>query len=332
MSIPQSVTSIGGKAFLNCSKMESFYFNADSCGTMSNAKPDSVFIGCAAFATLIIGENVRYIPENAFTGCKKLTEVTIPGSVAVVGSSAFSKCEGLTTLSIKANTIKSSAFSGCKALTDVTIDEGVAVIGKSAFSADSMITSITLPNSVSIIGDEAFKDCKGLTTLSIGEKTDSISYNAFLGCKALTSISANNLNPVNIISKEIKNDKEVIYSAFDSVRYDVCVLYVPAESIDEYKAAEGWKEFKNIVPIPTLKSPSADINDVESNDVRCYVTAGGLLAIENLPEGAEVIVYDATGRAIKAAVAEGGHVDVSLPARGLYLVRINDAVYKVMNQ
>ena len=109
-------------------------------------------------------------------------------------------------------------------------------------------------------------------------------------------------------------------------------MCVPAESIDEYKAAEGWKEFKNIRPITPVRSPSADINDVESNDVRCYVTAGGLLAIENLPEGAEVIVYDATGRAIKAAVAEGGHIDVSLPARGLYLVRINDAVYKVMNQ
>ncbi|MBO5863479.1 MAG: hypothetical protein J6Q59_04340 [Paludibacteraceae bacterium] len=36
------------------------------------------------------------------------------------------------------------------------------------------------------------------------------------------------------------------------VRVDKSIpLYVPAESVEKYKAAEGWNEFKNIMAIPS---------------------------------------------------------------------------------
>ena len=35
--------------------------------------------------------------------------------------------------------------------------------------------------------------------------------------------------------------------AFDMGSFDNATLRVPAESVEAYKAAEGWKDFKNIV-------------------------------------------------------------------------------------
>jgi predicted metal-dependent HD superfamily phosphohydrolase len=57
---------------------------------------------------------------------------------------------------------------------------------------------------------------------------------AFASCGSLT-VYNHAVTPQNI-------DADV----FMDVDISTCTLYVPATSINAYKAAEGWKEFKNI--------------------------------------------------------------------------------------
>ena len=49
---------------------------------------------------------------------------------------------------------------------------------------------------------------------------------------------------------------------FEGVDKETCILYVPEGSVDAYKAAPVWKEFKNILPIKT----STGINGIEQTD------------------------------------------------------------------
>ena len=49
---------------------------------------------------------------------------------------------------------------------------------------------------------------------------------------------------------------------FEGVDKSTCILYVPEGSVDAYKAAPVWKEFKNILPIKT----STGINGIEQTD------------------------------------------------------------------
>ena len=97
--IPNSVTSIGDHAFLNC------YCWSDGTGLTSITIPNSV----------------TSIGSCAFLNCSGLTSITIPSSVTSIGERAFDSCSGLTSVTIFSNltSIGNNAFSFCSKLTDI---------------------------------------------------------------------------------------------------------------------------------------------------------------------------------------------------------------------
>ena len=87
------------------------------------------------------------------------------------------------------------------------------------------------------IGESAFDSCTGLTSVTIPNSVTSIGESAFYGCSGLTSITCESTTPptcgngcFSIIDKSIP-------------------VYVPANSIKEYKTANRWKDFTNIQAI-----------------------------------------------------------------------------------
>jgi predicted nucleic acid-binding Zn-ribbon protein len=116
--IPNTVTSIGRKAFEDCSGL----------------------------TTIEIPSSVATIGEDAFRNCSGLTSIDIPNSVTTIGECAFYECSGLTTIEIPSSvaTIGSNAFRNCSGLTTIEIPSSVATIGDDAFRNCSGLTSITL--------------------------------------------------------------------------------------------------------------------------------------------------------------------------------------------
>ena len=223
ITIPDSVTSIGGSAFDGCT------------GLTSITIPDSVtsidwgaFDGCSGLTSITIPDSVTSIGESAFYGCKGLTSITIPNSVTSIGNSAFSGCSGLRSITIpdSVTSIGYYAFRGCSGLTSVTMGNSVTSIGKDAFSGcdklqniyitdiaawctisgltylmgygssnknlylnNKLVTSLAIPDGVTSIGSSAFSSCTGLTSIDISDNVTSIASGAFRGCRNLTSIT-----------------------------------------------------------------------------------------------------------------------------------------------
>nr|MCS5580574.1 leucine-rich repeat domain-containing protein [Gammaproteobacteria bacterium] len=100
------VTSIGGSAFYNCSRITSAR----------------------------IPESVTSIGGSAFSGCSRLTSVRIPDSVTSIGDRAFRYCSNLTSVTIgnSVTSIEGWTFDYCGSLTSVRIPESVTSIGKKA--------------------------------------------------------------------------------------------------------------------------------------------------------------------------------------------------------
>lgn len=168
--IPDSVTSIGDEAFLNCKSLTSIVI-PDSVTAIG----PSVFRYCTSLTGVTFGANSKLttIGDFAFYCCDSLTSIVIPESVTTIGKYAFSNCDSLRSITIPdtVTTIGVRAFSLCTSLTSVTFGENsqLTTIGESAFLYCTSLASITIPASVASIGDGAFIDCDSLTDITVAE-------------------------------------------------------------------------------------------------------------------------------------------------------------------
>jgi hypothetical protein len=263
ITIPNSVTSIGYAAFSN---VPNIVYSGEATGSpwgarsrngyvdgwlvySDNTKTNLLACSSAATGTIEIPNSVTSIGYAAFSDCTGLTSVTIPNSVTSIGMFAFSGCTGLTSITIpnSVTSIRERAFYGCKGLTSVTIPNSVTSIGNSAFWDCTGLTSVTIPNSVTSIGIDAFSGCTGLTSIEIPNSVTSIGIGAFYGCTGLTTITCEAMTPPSLGS-----------SAFENVDKSKCTLYVPLESIGAYQAADQWKEFLDILPLPGTEGTTGE--------------------------------------------------------------------------
>jgi hypothetical protein len=104
-TIPNSVTSIGNNAFLDCENLTSVTIpnNVTSIG-------DWAFTSCSSLTSVTIPNSVTRIGDGAFQICTSLSSVTISNRVASIGDWAFWLCTSLTSVTFQ-NTIPSSGFS-----------------------------------------------------------------------------------------------------------------------------------------------------------------------------------------------------------------------------
>ena len=93
--IPDSVTSIGDRAFSSCTSLQSIVIpnSVTSIG-------DSAFRGCESLQSIVIPESVTNIGNSAFRGCTSLQSIVIPKSVTSIGDSAFLYCTSLQSIVI----------------------------------------------------------------------------------------------------------------------------------------------------------------------------------------------------------------------------------------
>ena len=184
ITIPNTVTSIGGGAFQNCGSLTS----ATIPDGVTNIE-EFAFAFCSNLVGVAIGSHVTGIDPYAFEYCGRLAGVAIPNSVTSIGANAFAYCTNLFSASIGSGvtSIGANAFIHCS-LTNVTIPNRVLNLANGAFAYCNM-TSLIIPDNVTNIGDGAFSFCHSLASAIIGNRVTTIGNGAFGVCSNLASVT-----------------------------------------------------------------------------------------------------------------------------------------------
>ena len=126
-------------------------------------------------------------------------------------------------------------FYGCKNLKKVEIPSCVTSIGESAFEYCTKLEEVIIPEGITEIQKYAFARCKSLTSIELPSTLEKIVNTPFWICTKLQTIKINALTPPIIVGLGFGGPSLFV----NSVDY----IYVPAESVDAYKAASGWSDY-----------------------------------------------------------------------------------------
>ena len=286
ITIPGSVNTVNYDAFEDCRSLTSIIVDASNpnfCSIngdlYSKDQTSIIYYPLGKHGTsYIIPDGVTRIGSYAFYGCTDLKSVTIPNSVTSIGCLTFNN-SGLISVEIpnSVTSIESNAFTSCRDLTSINIPNNLTAISHGVFTHCAKLTSITIPENITSIGSQAFFCCTSLKSIT---------------CEAVTPPS-------------------VGYSVFYEVPKSI-PLYVPAESVEAYRAADGWSEFTNIQPIECIIASGYCGAEGDSTNVLWELSCDSVLTISGTGAMADVTLARVPWKSytIKSAIIEEGVTNI----------------------
>ena len=268
VSIPSSVRTIGREAFAGCSKLESIDIKE---GLLEIGQES--FRGCVSLKSVLLPSGLESIGFAAFSACQQLTSINIPASVSDIHVTSFYHSYSLGTIIVEEGNSVYDSRSNCNAIVktadnmlligckNTEIPNSVTAIGEKAFMSCQGLTEIVIPESVQEIGKYAFENCTNLRMLTLADGLQAIRWGAFWNC-GLTAVtvpaSVREIEPGALWMSGLAALTSLIEDPFEVNKIcnlDACqtVLYVPAGTIEKYRATPDWNLFAEIQEVSPNK-------------------------------------------------------------------------------
>jgi len=262
--LPHNLESIGSRAFYYCISLSGSLVIPDKVTVIS----DDSFLNCGFTGTLTLPKGLTEIQSYAFSRTKFKGELHIPSSVVNIGKYAFSNTEFNGTLVLPSELISlgSSAFSGCWRLSGV----------------------VEIPENIVAVPSGLFCDCPGLEELKLHKDVEVIEAGAFTNCFGICSIVC-----------EAKNPPTISPDSFSGVAKDNFTVEVPEASVNLYKNAGNWSEFKRIAAhreFSISRNLYRILNAEQSKTFVLRAPSGENWSVESKPDWVEVTPASGTGK------------------------------------
>ena len=251
VQVPPSVTVVGASAFEKCHRLQ----HIDLPGVTTLGK--CAFKYCSGLTSFTLGRDIKVIPQEAFEECKSLQEVRLPSSVTTIAMRAFKNCPKIASVEfpIGLTEIGKEAFEGNKALTTIDLPSALKTIGERAFKNCRGLTRVSLPDACLTLDKEAFRECTAVTEIDLGNGLKTLGDNALRETAITTLVLPEGITHIG--KKVVEKCKELTRiechavqpPTLDKESNSKIELRVPGTSVNAYRSAKNWKNFKNILPL-----------------------------------------------------------------------------------
>ena len=243
--LSENLTVIPDNAFHTCDSLQGIVI---PCSVKSVGK--NAFLDDISMTAVTLNEGLKYIDNNAFKNCQKVVSLTLPSSLDSIHGEAFSGMVGVTMLRMSDSTrslqVQNGRYNAQGLFTDMAVTE--AYVGRDV----ELVRNARAP----------FYRMSAMKKVTLSDKVTQLHKDYFYNCSGLLDIYSENVVPPVCSTNG---------SEFSGVNTSTCKVHVPARSIEEYRAANGWKLFFNIVSDDNViigdisgdgKVDVSDVNDV----------------------------------------------------------------------
>ena len=248
ISLPARLTTMGSGVFQQCYGLESIevdpaceYFKSIDGVLYGVVSPTAMTLltypGARPDTEYVMPDGVLSMDPYALSANSTMSSITLSKDLAELDPLAFTECEMLEEVNVAEGNTHFSSDNGVLLSGDgkrlvyypimryaegYDVPEGVTSIGAFSFFGVQMISWLKLPSTLTSIQELAFCNAKGFYGVT---------------CEATVppTWSKSMLLPT--------------LGLFDEMVYYQATLYVPDESVEAYKNADGWKQFSEILPL-----------------------------------------------------------------------------------
>ena len=217
LTIPSTVTSIGNGAF-KANPLTTVVWLPANC-SIGTGESSPFYSTSSKITSFVFGDSVKTIPGYLCYKMNKLENIVLPEKVTTIGA---------------------YAFNGCSLIKDPVIPATVTSIGTYAFAFCTSIKNFEFPKGIKSLATSVLEGCTALEDVIIPASVTTIGQDAFYNCSKLVSIHNYAITPQSLQSRAVYN-----------VNKQTCILYVPIDYINLYRAADVWKDFANIIGVST---------------------------------------------------------------------------------
>ena len=312
---PSTLEEIGENAFNGCKSLMCEISFPESLRIIG----DSAFNYAAITGNLSLPQNLEIIGGSSFSGafshCVNLTgSLIIPNKVRIISQNAFyqSGLTGTLTLPDGLEQVGFRAFANTKFKGELQLPNSLLSIGDEAFSNTLFNGTLVLPKELISLGSSAFNGCWRLSgVVEIPENIVAIPSQLFYGCRGLEGVKLHkdveviesqafyNCSGIYSIVSEAKNPPTINSNSFNGVAKDNFTLEVPEASVNLYKNASNWREFKRIAAhreFSISRNLFRTLNDEHAKTFVLRAPAGENWTVESKPEWVTVEPMSGTGK------------------------------------
>jgi len=262
--LPHGLEILGGRAFSNCSNLTGSLEIPDKITNIE----EWTFASSGFTGTLTLPDGLIEIGEHAFNATKLKGELNIPKSVQIIGAYAFSNTlfNGTLVLPSELISLGEFAFAGCWRLGGI----------------------VEIPENIVSIPSKLFRGCTGLEGVKLHKDVEVIESNAFADCFGMSSIVC-----------EAKNPPTIAGDSFTGVAKDNFTVEVPEASVNLYKNASNWSEFKRFAAhrdFSISRNLFRTLNAGHSKTFVLRAPSGENWSVESKPDWVTVTPTTGTGK------------------------------------
>ena len=289
LTLNDNVLSVPDSYCENCTNLETVVL-----GKNINSIGNAAFWGCLKLTSINLPQGVVSIGNNAFNSCESLTKIHFPTTLKTIGEYAFGQT-ALTELTIPASVDEiGEAALVIQTLKKMTIEDGETTLNMGRnnwapmFGEGNVIEEAYIGRNIE---SDLFHGNQTLKKITFGDKVTSIYTSYCEGCPLGTLILGTSVSRIgesafSAFWEESAKLSEIYSYAmtppvcaddnvFNNINKQTCKLYVPAGTVNTYKAAPTWKDFFNIESLAETKCAAPTIT-LENGKLKFASTTKGV--------------------------------------------------------